>query len=326
MTTEHAYRYGITVPLNAPLSEHPRLVRELVAAGYTDVWSAEVDGLDGLTPLAVAATADPSVRLGTAIVSPYTRGPATLAMSAAAMAELAPGRFHLGIGAASQIIVESWNSAEFDRPYQRVRDTVRFLRAAFAGEKVTEEYETFSVRGFRLARPPQTPPKIFVAALREGMLRLAGREADGAIINWLSPDDVRTVVPHVHAGGPGKEIVARIFVCPVDDPSHARSVGRRMITSYLNVPVYAEFHRWLGRGDVLAPMWDAWAAGERKRALELVPDELVDELIVHGKPEHCRARIQEYVDAGVTVPVLGVIGTSPDADPMEAARLLAPVG
>lgn len=326
MTSTPAYRYGITVPLGAPLADHPRLIRELTALGYTDAWSAEVDGLDGFTPLTVAATADETVRLGTAIVSPYTRGPATLAMTAAALADLAPGRFHLGIGAASPVIVEAWNSAEFDRPYQRVRDTVRFLRAAFTGEKVTEEYETFSVRGFRLARPPQTPPKILVAALREGMLRLAGREADGAIINWLSPDDVRTVVPHVHAGGPGKDVVARIFVCPVDDPVAARTIGRRMITSYLNVPVYAEFHRWLGRGDVLAPMWDAWAVGERKKALEAVPDELVDELIVHGPPDRCRARIREYVDAGVTVPVLSVIDPRPDADPMDAARLLAPRG
>ncbi|MCF2527527.1 LLM class F420-dependent oxidoreductase [Yinghuangia soli] len=324
MSSDRMQRYGITVPLNAPLGEHPRLVRELTAAGYTDIWSAEVDGLDGFAPLTVAALADPGVRLGTAIVSPYTRGPATLAMSAASLAELAPGRFQLGIGSASQLIVESWNSAEFDRPYKRVRDTVRFLRAAFSGAKVTEEYETFSVRGFRLTRPPQVPPQILVAALREGMLRLAGREADGAIINWLSADDVRVVVPHVHAGGPGKEIVARIFVCPVDDPVLARSIGRRMITSYLNVPVYAEFHRWLGRGDVLKPMWDAWAAGDRKKALELVPDSLVDELLVHGSPERCRAQIQAYVDAGVTVPVLAVIDPRPDADPLEAALWLAP--
>lgn len=324
MTSTSAYRYGITVPLGAPLSDHPRLLRELAALGYTDAWSAEVDGFDGFTPLAVAAITEPSLRLGTAIVSPYTRGPATLAMTAAALADLAPGRFHLGIGAASPVIVGDWNSAEFDRPYQRVRDTVRFLRAAFTGDKVTEEYETFTVRGFRLARPPQTPPRILVAALREGMLRLAGREADGAIINWLSPDDVRTVVPHVRAGGPGKEIVARIFVCPIDDPLRARAIGRRMITAYLNVPAYAAFHRWLGRGDVLTPMWDAWAAGERKKALDLIPDELVDELIVHGAPEYCRERIREYVDAGVTVPVIGLVGIAPDADPLEAARALAP--
>ncbi|MFI6984801.1 LLM class F420-dependent oxidoreductase [Embleya sp. NPDC050154] len=317
-------RYGITVPLNAPLADHPRLIRELCAAGYTDVWSAEVDGLDGFTPLTVAALADPDVRLGTAIVSPYTRGPATLAMTAAALAEVAPGRFRLGIGAGSAPIVEAWNGASFDRPYQRVRDTVRFLRAAFAGEKVTEEYETFAVRGFRLSRAPQSPPPILVAALRPGMLRLAGREADGAILNWLSAEDVKRVVPYVHEGGPDKEIVARIFVIPIEDRDTARAIGRRMITSYLTVPVYAEFHRWLGRAEELAPMWAAWAEGDRKRALELVPDAVLDDLIVHGGPAECRAKIARYVDAGVTVPVLAVVDPRPDADPIEAALALAP--
>ena len=69
------------------------------------------------------------------------------------------------------------------------------------------------------------------------MLRLAGREADGAILNWLSADDVKTAVGEV---GPGKEIVARIFVVPNADPEVARAVGRRMITAYLNVPAYAD--------------------------------------------------------------------------------------
>ncbi|OPC84361.1 LLM class F420-dependent oxidoreductase [Embleya scabrispora] len=317
-------RFGITVPLNAPLTEHPRLIRELRKAGYTDVWSAEVDGSDGFTPLAVAALADPDVRLGTAIVSPYTRGPATLAMTAAALAEVAPGRFHLGLGAGSAPIVEGWNGAEFTRPYQRVRDTVRFLRAAFAGEKVTEEYETFAVRGFRLSRPPQSPPPILVAALRPGMLRLAGREADGAILNWLSAEDVERVVPHVREGGPDKEVVARIFVVPTGDRDTARAIGRRMITAYLTVPVYADFHRWLGREEQLAPMWEAWAEGDRKRALDLVPDTVLDDLIVHGEPAECRARIARYVAAGVTVPVLAVIDPRPGADPIEAALALAP--
>ena len=85
------------------------------------------------------------------------------------------------------MIVERWNGVPFVEPYKKVRDVVRFLRDALAGEKVSATYDTFEVRGFRLGvRPEQTPP-ILVAALREGMLRLAGREADGAIINWLAP-------------------------------------------------------------------------------------------------------------------------------------------
>ncbi|WP_436777419.1 LLM class F420-dependent oxidoreductase [Yinghuangia sp. YIM S09857] len=319
-------RHGITMPFPAPLPDHPAIARELAAAGYTDIWSIEVDGLDGFTPLSLAAVGAPEAHLGTAIVSPYTRGPATLAMTAAAMAELAPGRFHLGIGAASRPIVGNWNGIAYERPYQRVRDTVRFLRAALAGERVAEAYETFTVDGFRLARAPRTPPPIYLAALREGMLRLAGREADGAILNWLSAEDVKQVVPYVHEGGPGKEIVCRIFVCPTEDADAARTAFRRMVTAYLNVPGYAAYQRWLGRSDALQPMWDAWNAGDRRAALAAVPDSVVDELLVHGSPDECRAAIRRYVDSGVTVPVVWLIDAGTGSDHVADALALAPRG
>lgn len=297
-------RLGITVPLpGATLAEHRGWFEELVALGYSDVWSAESDGTDGFTPLALAAAWAPGLRLGTAIVGAFTRGPALLAQSAAAMAEAAPGRFVLGIGASSDVIVGRWNGIAYDRPYQRVRDTVRFLRRAFTGERVDEEYETFAVHGFRLGRPPAEPPPIHVAALRPGMLRLAGREADGVILNWLSASDVEKAV--AEAGG-GTEVVARIFVVPDPDAASARAVGRRMVTAYLNVPAYAEFQRWLGRGPLLQPMWDAWASGDRRAALDRVPDEVVDDLIVHGTPEACRDHVARYVAHGVTVPVVSV--------------------
>ncbi|MCZ7534754.1 MAG: LLM class flavin-dependent oxidoreductase [Acidimicrobiia bacterium] len=175
----------------------------------------------------------------------YTRGPALLAQHVASLCDAAPGRFAFGIGTSSNVIVEQWNGIPFDEPYKRVRDTVRFLRAALSGEKVTEDYETFSVKGFRLGVKVAHQPPILIAALRPGMLRLAGREGDGAIVNWLSAEDVKTVVPHV---GAGKEIVARIFVLPVDDRDLAYGIGKRAIASYLTVPVYAAFHDWLGRG------------------------------------------------------------------------------
>jgi alkanesulfonate monooxygenase SsuD/methylene tetrahydromethanopterin reductase-like flavin-dependent oxidoreductase (luciferase family) len=197
---------------------------------------------------------------------------------------------------------------------------VRAVKALLAGEKVNEEYEAFTIRGMRLAEPPPGPVPVMVAALRPGMLRLAGREADGAIINWLAAEDVRTVAPYVRDRGPAKEIVARIFVCPTSDADRARAVGRRMITAYLNVPVYAAFHDWLGRGEVLTKMWDAWKAGDRQGALEAVPDSLVDELLVHGSPGACRERIEAYREAGVTTPVIMLIDAG---DTAAAVRDLA---
>ena len=293
-------RYGITFPFDGlPLLEQRELVRALVDLGYTDLWSAESGGYDAFIPLAVAAQWAPELRLGTAIVPAYTRGAHTLASTVASMCQAAPGRFALGIGTSSNVIVERWNGMVFDKPYQRVRDTIRFLRAALAGEKVTETYETFAVNGFRLGITVPEQPPILVAALREGMLRLAGREGDGAIVNWLSAEDVKTVAPHV---GLDQEIAARIFVLPSDDAGLVYAVGKRAIASYLTVPVYAAFHEWLGRGDELADLWRLWKEGDRKAAAESIPNSVVDQLLVWGKPEQCREHIQRYIDNGVTTP------------------------
>jgi probable F420-dependent oxidoreductase len=313
-------RWGITLPLTGmPLAPHRDLVRALPDLGYTDVWSAETAGTDAFTPLALAAEWAPSLRLGTAIVPIYTRGPGLLAMQAATIAELAPGRFVFGIGTSTPTIVSSWNAAEFDEPYKRSRDTIRFLRAALRGDKVTETYETFAVSKFRLERPPTPPPNIVLAALRPGMLRLAAREADGAITNWLAPQDVPKVRAEV---GAQPELIARIFVCPTEDADAARHLGRLLISSYLTVPVYAAFHEWLGRGEVLRPMHEAWAAGDRAGANAAIPDEVVDDLVVHGPVERCRERVAEYVEQGLTTPVIALLPTGDD--PLDLVRRLAP--
>ena len=315
----------MTIPFDGvPLSEHGALFGELADLGYTDLWSSEANGTDAFTPLALASVHAPSVRLGTAIVPAYTRGPGLMAMSVASLAEAAPGRVAFGIGTSSNVIVERWNAIPFEKPYQQTRDMVRFLRAALAGEKVSEDYESFAVKGFKLGRVPAVQPQILVAALQEGMLRLAGRESDGAIINWLSAEDVATVAPIVQAAGDGspKEVVARIFVCPSTDTDAVRGMARFAIAAYLNVPVYAAFHQWLGRGERLQGMWDAWQAGDRKAATAAIPDDVVDELIVHGSPEACREHIERYHENGVTTSAVAIMPFGIDV--VQAARDLAP--
>jgi alkanesulfonate monooxygenase SsuD/methylene tetrahydromethanopterin reductase-like flavin-dependent oxidoreductase (luciferase family) len=146
------------------------------------------------------------------------------------------------------------------------------------------------------------------------MLRLAAARADGVILNWLAATDVPRALSEAKSDRLDFDVVARIFVCPTEDAAYARTVGRRMIAAYLTVPAYAEFHRWLGREPVLGAMWAAWAAGDRRGALAAIPDEVVDELIVHGSPEECRERVQRYVDAGVNVPVLALVPTPEPAD------------
>jgi probable F420-dependent oxidoreductase len=321
MPSRHEPRWGITLPLpGMSLPGHQQIVAGLEALGYTDAWSAEMSGIDAFTPLALAAGWTQNLRLGTAIAGIYTRGPALLAMNAATIAGLAPGRFVLGVGTSSQVIVEQWNGLELARPYQRARDTLRFLRAALSGAKVSEQYETFTVSGFRLENPPQPPPGLALAALRTGMLRLAAAEAGAAITNWLAPSDVPTIRS---VAGDDCELIARIFVCPTTDAEVARGIGRRLIAAYMTVPVYAAFQAWLGRGEAFKPMQDAWAAGDRRGALALIPDEVVDDLVIHGDPRACRERVAEYREQGLDTPVVALTPGS-GIDPATMVPLLAP--
>ena len=306
---------GITVPLGAPLPAHTTLLPRLFDAGYGHFWSSETAAFDAFTPVAHAAAVLPDAQFGTAIAGVFTRGPALLAMSAAALADAAPGRFSLGVGAASPAIVAQWNGIPYERPVARVREAVDFLRAALAGQKLPN--------GFRLERPPAQPPPILVAALRPAMLRLAGSDGDGAILNWLSTSDVERVVPLVRAAGTGTRVVARLFVCPTDRPGAVRAAARRLVAGYLTVPGYAEFHRWLGRGPLLEPMWAAWAAGDRRAAVDAVPEEVLDDLFAIGTPAECAAHVRRYVHSGVDVPVLSFLPLDPGRDEVEDALAVA---
>ena len=325
--TDPVRRWGLTIPLTGmPLPDHVDLVKALPSWGYTDLWSAEVAGLDAFTPLAVASTWTDQLRFGTAVASVYTRGPALMAMSGSALAEAAPGRFVLGLGAGSPAVVEAWNGIEFDQPYRRSRDVLRIVRSALRGDKVDVAGDTLTVRNFRLERPPLEPPPILLAALRPQMLRLAAREADGAILNWLAAADVARCVDAMQVPASRQtpvEVVARVFVCPTDDVDHARTIGRRLIAAYLTVPAYAAFHEWLGRD--LSALHRAWSAGDRAGAIAAIDDDVVDALILHGSPEHCRELVEEYVRAGVSCPVLALLPL-PETDPAAMAEVLRSLG
>src|SRR5205085_205389 len=167
--------------------------------------------------ISLAAAATERVRLGTGIVNVYTRGRALLAQTAAALADLSGGRFVLGIGASSNVIVEQWNAIPFERPLARVRETVEYLRTAFAGERADGR--------FRLNPPPAEPIPIVVAALRD-----------------------------------------------------------------------------------------------RKRALELAPESLVREIFLLGPPEAQRERLDEFVAAGITTPILS-LACPPEELPAAIAAL-----
>jgi probable F420-dependent oxidoreductase len=314
-------RWALTVPFNGvALRDHRALVEGAEAVGFDDLWSGETSGPDGFTPLALAAAWTDRVRLGTGVVNTFTRGPAVLAQHAAALQDASGGRFCLGIGSSSNVIVERWNQIPFEKPLTRVRETVEALRAVLAGER--------GPGGFRLETPPATPPPIYVAALRGGMLRLGGAIGDGTFVNFLPVSGAERVIGEIRAGEreAGKpegssDVLCRFFCIP-QPVEQGLPVARWMFAAYATVPVYEAFFRWLGWGEAIDPMVEAWRAGDRQRALEAAPEELIREIFVFGDAEQQKLRLGEFVTAGITTPVLTPI-CPPDELPA-AIDALAP--
>src|SRR3954466_15478077 len=296
-------RWGLTVPFTGVgLADNEQLYRRAEAAGYTDLWTGETNGPDGFTPLSLASAWTNEVRLGTGVVGVMQRGRALLAQEAAAVADASRGRFALGIGASSDRIIEGWNGMPFEKPLSKMSETVDFLRVALAGERADG--------GFKLERPPEMTVPIILAALRGKMLKLAVEKADGAFTNFLPLAGLPKVAEQLKDAPDGFELLCRFFCIP-GEREQVEPLARFMFSSYITVPVYEAFYRWLDYGEQIDPMVEAWNAKDRQKAAEEAPWDLIEEMFILGPPEQMRERLQAFVDGGITLPVITPI-TTPD--------------
>ncbi|HET7508652.1 MAG TPA: LLM class F420-dependent oxidoreductase [Solirubrobacterales bacterium] len=294
-------RWGLTLPLpGLTLADHEELVKRAEAAGYTDLWTGETAGPDGFTPLALSAAWTEQARLGTGIVGVFQRGPALLAQQAAALADASGGRFVLGLGASSDRIVEGWNGIPFERPLSKVRETLDFLGPALAGDRTPS--------GFKLEQKPEHRVPIVLAALRGKMLELAVERADGAFTNFLPLAGLPKVTAQLESAPEGFELLCRFFCIP-GEREQVEPLARFMFSSYITVPVYAAFYRWLGYGEQIEPMVQAWEAGDRQAAAAAAPWELIEDMFVFGTPEQMQERLAAFVAGGITLPILTPIVT-----------------
>ncbi len=289
-------RWGLTLPLTGvPLAQHGEYVKRAEAAGYTDLWSGETAGPDGFTPLTLSAAWTERMRLGTGIVGVFQRGPALLAQEAAALSDASEGRFVLGIGSSSDRIIEGWNQIPFEKPLSKVRETLEFLKVALKGERTSTR--------FKLETKPAYEIPIVLAALRGKMLELAVDQADGAFTNFLPLDGLPQVVAPLADAPDDFELLCRFFCLP-GTREQVEPIARFMFSTYITVPVYTEFYKWLGWGEKIQPMLDAWAAGDRQKAAAEAPWEAIEQMFIFGSPAEMKERLDAFVAGGITCPIL----------------------
>src|SRR3954452_21998438 len=273
--------------------------READALGYSAVWVAEANAAESMSLLGAISQVTTRTGVGTGVVALQLRTPPLHAMAAATLQQLAGERdVFLGVGISSPAVAGQWHGAGYtDRPIAQVREFVTLLRECLSGEAVTFEGDFYTVKRFRLGvRLGEQKPKIFVAALNEQMLRLAGSIADGVLLNYLPASLVPWCVERVREGGDA-EIYAYVH-CGVTDRDRYADLARKDLLNYAVVDAYANQFAAAGFADDVAEFQARWKARERDSALAAISDAWVDEIQIMGDAAHVRAKVAAYEQAG----------------------------
>ena len=313
------------------LKESLALASDAEARGFKGAWVSEVNGMDGVALATALAQGMQRGRVGSAILPMQTRDPMLLAMASSTISQLTPDGFVLGLGTSTELIVQDWHATPWGTPLALTRECVALTRRFLAGERVTTEEGRWRYRRAQITEPANVP--IYLAALNDRMLELAGEIADGVILNFVSVDDVRHARERIAAGAEraGKtiddvELMVYFRASVTDDYAEAEARYQRELFTYVMAPVYQKMFARAGFGEVCVEAERLWRAGEREQAVASVPHSLIDERALIGDRERIASRFAEYEQVGVGAVMVTPIPI-PDRDYMtDAAHIIHSLG
>jgi len=311
-----------------PIRDAMGYVRHAEEAGFEAVWQAESRLVrEATVPMAAFAAVTERIKVGSGVVNCWTRNVGLMAATFVTLDDLAPGRVLLGIGAwweplASKVGVDR------RKPLVAMREVVEVVRRLIAMENVTFDGEFVHVSDIEIDivhgdRSPRDIP-IYIGATGMKMMELAGEIGDGVLLNYLvGPRYNEAALEHLGVGAAraGRMVAdvdrPQLVVCSLDeDRDLALDRARELVTQYLGQQPHIMKASGVDQalldeiGEVLT-----WPASEEeiRRAMVLVPDDVVQMITASGTPDECRAKVREYVDAGCTCPVLYPLGDDVDA-------------
>ncbi|XOV87517.1 MAG: LLM class flavin-dependent oxidoreductase [Pseudomonadota bacterium] len=313
-------RIALTLPDPRGVMPTIEMAKWAEGEGYDDLWFADSSGVDALTTAAAVALSTERCRIGTAIIPVFSRTPAVLASTAHVLHQLSNGRFILGLGSSSQVMMENWHGQKFEKPLTRVKETTQLIKHMLTGAKSDFDGDTVSSHGYRQLPLPEGAQPVYMAALRSKMLEAAAEFSDGVILNLFPRDALPRMMEHIKIGAEraGKkledvEIVCRHQVIVSDDMEKSREFIRRGFAPYYATPVYNSFLAWAGYEDVAKTIAEGWAAKDRAKTTGALDDSLVDDIAILGGMEQCHERIREYAAAGITTHIVSCVSPE-DAD------------
>ncbi len=320
-----AQRMALYLQDKHPISYELQIARYAEEHGFSEIWQADTRlARDCIVMMSALLTSTRRLRIGSGVLPIWTRNPAVIAATWSTLWELGGGpegrsRVMLGLGAWWEPIA-SRVGVKRTKPLKAMREYVEAIRQLFTMEEVSYEGEFVHLDRVRLDvaygdRSPRNIP-IYIGATGDQMLEMAGEIADGVVLNYVvSVEYIRHAVAQVKAGaekaGRTLDQVDRpeLLVCCLsdDNPAAAMAEGKKLVAYYLAT----EPHIMKASGvseDLLEKVQSlmSWPATEEDyiRASKVIPDEVVRSLMAVGTSEECRAKVKEYIEAGVTCPIL----------------------
>ena len=317
-----ANKLGLQTSLTSgPMNERFALLNEAEEAGYTSFWIAEVSGPDALVSLGALALNSRKAELATGVIPIQIRTPGAMAMSFLTINEFSGGRAIAGLGVSSPIIVERWHGASYRKPITAMRECVTIMRQLFSEGRskfAGEVYKSDFRLGMRITA--SRPPRIYLAALNEPMLHLAGEVADGVLMNYSPPEAIAPMVEQIRAGaiGAGRDpnavdVGIYIRMCITEEEDKAVDTFRRELAGYAFVDSYNKMFARYGLAEEFEQVRKLWREGKRDEAPQQISEASCRKIAAFGPPQAGRDLVARFRAAGVTHPVVFPIGPAQTA-------------
>lgn len=304
---------GVVVPELGTVQETVAFGEAAAAAGAEVLWCAGGWGYGPMPLLGMLAERTDAV-LGTGIANAFARSPGALAMDALALHGATDGRFVLGVGTSTPAIAEGFHGVPFERPVRRLRETIEIVRLALAGERLEYDGAVFDLDGPALYAVPEggVEVPIVAAALGRTNRAMALDYADGITTYLLPldaiPDALESARSRATTDG-SVPVVAQVPTCVSDDPEEAQTLMARHLAYYVGaLDAYHDVVAQHGFREVAEEIRSAWRAGDRDRARERVPTELMDAVGVVGTPDRAR----DQLDRLAAGPADGIVLSFPE--------------
>lgn len=276
-------------------------IRHAEGAGVPAVWLTTGVGPDAMTVFAAAAPVTQRIRMGTAIVPTFPRHPVVVAQQAADIAQIAPGRFTLGVGPSHAPAIETRYGIPYVKPLEHLREFVTIAKSLLRGEQVDFDGTRYKVHG-KLAYGADVP--VIASALRAGSFELAGEIADGAV-TWLCPAGyIRNVALAAMDRGAAKagrvrpRLVAHAFLALTTDAAALERGVQESLSYYPRLHNYQEMFVAAGLPEAREGKWSS---------------RMVDAAVIRGDDAACAKKVDEFLAvSGADEMILSVMPTGPD--------------